>query len=122
MSKKKIKQKLISYKNAPGSAVLALLVLLSAFLTFAVELILEKSDDGQVSLTGMEFIPTWVYKSGSSDNPNYYILPLNDMETLLKETADLGIETEAKQSLARTNAIIGEGAAKIEAALPIAAK
>ena len=40
MSKKKIKQKLISYKNAPGSAVLALLVLLSAFLTFAVLLFL----------------------------------------------------------------------------------
>ena len=40
MSKTKIKQKLISYKNAPGSAVLALLVLLSAFLTFAVLLFL----------------------------------------------------------------------------------
>ena len=40
MSKKKIEQKLISYKNAPGSAVLALLVLLSAFLTFAVLLFL----------------------------------------------------------------------------------
>ena len=40
MSKKKIKQKLISYKNAPGSAVLALLVLLSAFLIFAVLLFL----------------------------------------------------------------------------------
>ncbi|MGN0403875.1 MAG: phosphate ABC transporter permease PstA [Bariatricus sp.] len=40
MSKKKIKQKLISYKNAPGSAVLALLVLLSAVLTFAVLLFL----------------------------------------------------------------------------------
>ena len=40
MSKKKIKQKLISYKNAPGSAVLALLALLSAFLTFAVLLFL----------------------------------------------------------------------------------
>ena len=40
MGKKKIKQKLISYKNAPGSAVLALLVLLSAFLTFAVLLFL----------------------------------------------------------------------------------
>ena len=40
MSKKKIKQKLISYKNAPDSAVLALLVLLSAFLTFAVLLFL----------------------------------------------------------------------------------
>ena len=40
MSKKKIKQKLISYKNAPGSAVLALLVLLSAFLTVAVLLFL----------------------------------------------------------------------------------
>ena len=40
MSKKKIKQKLLSYKTAPGSAVLALLVLLSAFLTFAVLLFL----------------------------------------------------------------------------------
>lgn len=40
MSKKKIKQKLISYKNAPGSGVLALLVLLSAVLTFAVLLFL----------------------------------------------------------------------------------
>lgn len=37
---KKIKQKLISYKNAPGSAILAVLVLLSAALTFAVLLFL----------------------------------------------------------------------------------
>ena len=37
---KKIKQKLVSYKNAPGSALLALLVLISAFLTFAVLLFL----------------------------------------------------------------------------------
>ena len=51
-----------------------------------VELILEKSDDGQVSLTGMEFIPTWVYKSGRSDNPNYYILPLNDAD---KDKSDI---------------------------------
>ena len=35
-----MRQKLICYKNAPGSAVLALLVLLSAFLTFAVLLFL----------------------------------------------------------------------------------
>ena len=40
MNKKKMRQKLISYKNAPGSAVLALLVLLSAFLTFVVLLFL----------------------------------------------------------------------------------
>ena len=40
MNKKKMRQNLISYKNAPGSAVLALLVLLSAFLTFAVLLFL----------------------------------------------------------------------------------
>lgn len=37
---KKIKEKLISYKNAPGSAVLALLVLFSAVLTFTVLLFL----------------------------------------------------------------------------------
>ena len=40
MNKKKMRQKLICYKNAPCSAVLALLVLLSAFLTFAVLLFL----------------------------------------------------------------------------------
>lgn len=34
MNKKKIKQQLISYKNAPGSAVLALLVMLATLLTF----------------------------------------------------------------------------------------
>ena len=37
---KKLKQKLTSYKNAPGSFVLAFLVMLSAFLTFAVLLFL----------------------------------------------------------------------------------
>lgn len=37
---KKMKQKLISYKHAPGSAILAILVLLSAAITFAVLLFL----------------------------------------------------------------------------------
>ena len=37
---KNFKQKLTSYKNAPGSFVLAFLVMLSAFLTFAVLLFL----------------------------------------------------------------------------------
>lgn len=36
MNKKKIKQQLISYKNSPVSAILALLVYLATFLTFAV--------------------------------------------------------------------------------------
>lgn len=35
MNKKKVKQKLISYKNAPGSAVLAGLVFLASLITFA---------------------------------------------------------------------------------------
>lgn len=34
MNKKKIKQQLISYKNAPGSAILAILVMLASLLTF----------------------------------------------------------------------------------------
>ncbi len=34
MNKKKLKQQLISYKNAPGSAILALLVILATLLTF----------------------------------------------------------------------------------------
>ena len=36
MNKKKLKQKMISYKNSPVSALLALLVFLATFLTFAV--------------------------------------------------------------------------------------
>lgn len=40
MNKKKIKQQLISYKNAPGSAVLAGLVLLATLITFAALLFL----------------------------------------------------------------------------------
>lgn len=40
MNKERIKQKLISYKNAPGSVVLAGLIFLAAFLTFATLLFL----------------------------------------------------------------------------------
>ena len=86
-----------------------------------VELELEKSEDGKVSLAGMNFIPTWVYKTSDSENPSYYILPLDDIESLIKEASDLQMEEEAKKSLERTNAIIGEGVQKIQTALPITA-
>lgn len=63
MNSKKLKQKMISYKNAPGSAVLAILVLLSAVLTFMVLLFLV----AHILINGVPYITpdlfAWEYNS-----------------------------------------------------------
>ena len=90
-----------------------------------VNLILEKATDGTVSLVKADFIPTWVYRSpGVPDegNPEYFIMPLNNPEQLIKEAATLNIASDVQTSLDRTNAIIGVGVTKIQSALPIRAK
>lgn len=88
-----------------------------------VELVLEKSESGEVSLSDVEFIPTWVYREGGDSDAKFYILPLNDFDNLLGKLADLeNVEADARASLERTNEIIGEGVEKVKAALPIIAK
>ena len=62
---KKLKQKLTSYKNAPGSFVLAFLVMLSAFLTFAVLLFLI----AYILIPGIPYISTDLFAlEYNSDN------------------------------------------------------
>ncbi|MDO4545329.1 MAG: CapA family protein [Bacillota bacterium] len=79
-----------------------------------VSLEITKDKKGDVSLTGAECVPTWVYKSNSG--PTYYVLPLNDMGNLESVTGLSGINSQVQSSYDRTNAIIGEGMEKVKAA------
>lgn len=87
-----------------------------------VNLVLEKADDGTVSLIEVDFIPTWVYRTPNvedTDNPEFFIMPLDNPDELLKNADLPELSVDIKESLARTNEIIGEGVEKIQNALPI---
>lgn len=83
-----------------------------------VTLSLTSGKDGTVTLTDMEFTPTWVYHS-EDPAPEYYILPL-DETSLEKSSAQLGdIDSEVQESISRTEKIIGPGVEKVKQVLPI---
>ena len=83
-----------------------------------VTLSLTSGKDGKITLTDMEFTPTWVYYS-EDPSPEYYILPL-DKTSLQKSSAKLGdIDSEVQESISRTEKIIGPGVEKVKQALPI---
>lgn len=84
-----------------------------------VNLVLTREEDGTVALTEADFIPTWVYHDEDMSHPRYYIFPLNDVPKILRYTTALKLETDINESLERTNAIIGNGVSKVQAALPI---
>ena len=87
-----------------------------------VNLILEKSDDGIVSLENVDFIPTWVYRTPNVEdtaNPEFFIIPLDKPETLIKNVTLPELSVDIQESLARTNEIISEGVKKIQNELPI---
>lgn len=87
-----------------------------------VNLVLEKADDGTVSLIDADFIPTWVYRTPNvedTDNPEFFIMPLDNPDKLLKNVDLPELSVDIKESLARTNEIISEGVEKIQNALPI---
>lgn len=88
---------------------------------YMVELTLEQTDDDPVSLTEVQFIPTWVYKNISDGNAEYYIFrtdAANSYEDIVKS---LNITDNLASSLGRTQEIIGEGSQKVQEALPISA-
>lgn len=78
-----------------------------------VNLQISRDKEGQVSLTGVEYIPVWVYKA---EGTAHYILPLNDIDNLEQATGLSGVTSSAEQSYERTYAIIGEGIEKVEKA------
>lgn len=87
-----------------------------------VNLVLEKTDDGTVSLVKADFIPTWVYRTPDEPdegNPEFFIMPLDNPEKLLKDVNLPELAKDVEESLQRTNEIIGAGVEKIQAALPL---
>lgn len=85
-----------------------------------VKLTLEKTDDEPVVLKAADFIPTWVYYTRRTGGPEYFILPLGNRDQIVADTAGFGDAAAGiDESLSRTNAIIGEGVGKIQAALPL---
>lgn len=87
-----------------------------------VNLVLEKAEDGTVSLVKADFIPTWVYRTPNEPdegNPEFFIMPLDNPSKLLKNVELPELTKDVKESLQRTNEIIGLGVEKVKAALPL---
>lgn len=81
------------------------------------ELTIQRDSEGRISITKADFTPTWVaYFTGN--DAEYYILPVNEPENL-PATTGLDVTSDARESLERTNAIIGAGVQKVQNALPI---
>ena len=81
-------------------------------------LTVEKDHLGNVKLITADIIPTWVYRTPNSTNPEYFIFNLED-ESVVSEAGDLNIGKDYTESLDRTNKIIGDGLTKIQNALPL---
>lgn len=87
-----------------------------------VNLVLEKADDGTVSLIKADFIPTWVYRTPNEPdegNPEFFIMPLDNPSKLLENVELPELAKDVEESLQRTNEIIGSGVEKVKAALPL---
>ncbi len=79
-----------------------------------INLEITRDKTGKVSLTGVEYIPTWVYKNASG--PTYSIVPVNDPDTVEEKTGISGIKAQAQASYDRTYKIIGDGVNKVNEA------
>lgn len=86
---------------------------------YMVQLTLEQTDDEPVSLTEVQFIPTWVYKNIIDGNAEYYIFRTDAADTYGEVVESLNISQNLASSLGRTQEIIGEGSQKVQNALPI---
>ena len=64
-----------------------------------------------MSIRDVNLLPTWVYRY-QEDGSKYYILPLEDVDSLEEETGLEGIEEEARASYERTMEVLGEGLEK----------
>ena len=67
---------------------------------------LKKSSDGEVSLTEVDIIPTWVYKY-SQNGYKYTIYPIENLETETSKYPDLA--SKLTESYERTKATVSEG-------------
>ena len=71
--------------------------------------------DGTAGLTGVDAIPTWMYRSHTEDGAwthDFRILPLDNVAGLEERTGLAGIKKPAMESYERTLSVIGEGMAE----------
>ena len=88
-----------------------------------VKINLEQTDDGPVSLTNVEFLPTWTFCRKTDDGSSeYFILPVDNPGEVKEKTSDLNTGSEIDESLSRTTQIINDGVEKVTNALPITNK
>lgn len=73
-----------------------------------VTLALHQNTDGQVTITDVDLLPTWVYRF-QNNGSKYYILPLDDVSSLEAKTGISGICSDAQASYDRTMAELGPG-------------
>ena len=78
-----------------------------------IDLTITRDSKGKAALTGIKYIPTWVYKTGG---PVYSIIPADDPATVEETTGIKGIKSQVQASYDRTYKIIGDGVKKVNEA------
>ena len=79
-----------------------------------IDLEITRDKTGDVSLTGVKYVPTWVYKNASG--PTYSIIPVDDPDSVEEKTGIKGIKSDAQASYDRTYKIIGDGVKRVNEA------
>ena len=80
-----------------------------------VTLSLHQNTAGEVSITDVNILPTWVYRF-QENGSKYYILPLDDVDSLPEKTGIEDLGDDAQKSYERTMEELGAGLAKAKAA------
>lgn len=87
-----------------------------------VTLHLRQNSRGEVSLTDVDLLPTWVYRYSDESGSKYYILPLDDVANIESTTGIEGIREEAQASYDRTMEVMGPGLAKAKEVISLRAQ
>lgn len=80
-----------------------------------VTLSLHQNTNGTVDISGIDLLPTWVYRF-QNNGSKYYILPLDDVDTLPEKTGITDLGDQPEDSYERTMDVLGEGLEKARAA------
>ena len=84
----------------------------------AITFTLTSDSEGKVSLTALNYDYTWVYHN-NEEGDLYYILPLDDPDSLASTTGIKDLGTDPKDSIARIDAILKESRNKVDGLLPV---
>lgn len=80
-----------------------------------VTLSLHQNANGTVDICGIDLLPTWVYRF-QNNGSKYYILPLDDVDSLPEKTGITDLGDQPENSYERTMDVLGEGLKKARAA------